>query len=191
MSEKINLAEASLEDVLALLSSPNRRQRQEAARIVAAVASHTPDQLAGHAETLVEALDNPEAQTRWEILDALSALVDIEPDAVAPAADAAEASLFDEDSAAARLSAFRFIARLGATGPEASDAAWPLLDESIQCYHGNPEYRDMLGALLDFVRGDISDASRSALVDRISFDAENGRGYVKAFSAEIVQAAQE
>lgn len=191
MSEKINLAEASLEDVLAQLSSPNRRQRQEAARIVAAVASQTPDQLAVHAETLVEALDNPEAQTRWEILDALSALVDIEPDAVAPAADAAETSLFDEDSAAARLSAFRFIARLGATGPEASDSAWPLLDESIQCYHGNPEYRDMLNALLDFVRGDISDASRSALVDRISFDAENGRGYVKAFSAEIVQAAQE
>ena len=49
----------------------------------------------------------------------------------------------------------------------------------------------MLGALLDFVRGDISDATRAALVERISFDAESGRGYVKAFSAEIVQAAQE
>ena len=49
----------------------------------------------------------------------------------------------------------------------------------------------MLGALLDFVRGDISDATCAALVERISFDAESGRGYVKAFSAEIVQAAQE
>lgn len=191
MSEKINLDGASIDDVLAQLASPNRRQRQEAARIIAAVASLTPDQLVGHAEPLVEALENPEAQTRWEILDSLSALVALDAPSVMGATDAAEASLFDEDSAAARLSAFRFIARLGATAPDASDAAWPLLDEAIQCYHGDPEYRDMLGALLDFVRGDISDATRAALVERISFDAESGRGYVKAFSAEIVQAAQE
>jgi hypothetical protein len=191
MSDEKNMEESALAAMLDQLASSNRRQRQEAARLLAAIAETNPDNLLDYADDLVDALDRPEAQTRWEILDALSALVDIEPDAVAPAADAAETSLFDEDSAAARLSAFRFIARLGATGPEASDAAWPLLDESIQCYHGNPEYRDMLGALLDFVRGDISDASRSALVDRISFDAENGRGYVKAFSAEIVQAAQE
>ena len=44
--------------------------------------------------------------------------------------------------------------------------------------------------MLEFVQGEASAESKAALVDRISFDAENGRGYVKVQSAEIVKAAE-
>ena len=133
-------------------------------------------------------LFRPEAQTRWEVLDALSAVADVDADAVAEAYDGAEASLFDDGSATVRLAAFVFLCRLGASSPERSDQVWQLLDEAIQCYHGDAEYRDMLVALLAVARGNASDATKKALGARVKFDSESGSGYIKSFSAEIVQA---
>ncbi|MBR1828611.1 MAG: hypothetical protein IJ781_03765, partial [Atopobiaceae bacterium] len=65
-----------------------------------------------------------------------------------------------------------------------------IVDEAIQCYHGDPEYRDMLFALSDLARGNISEATRDALIARVGFDAENGRGYVRIISNEIVSVAK-
>ena len=90
-----------------------------------------------------------------------------------------------------RLAAFKFLAALGARSKRLSASVWPLLDEAVQCYHGDPEYRDMLVALVEFVRGDVSDEVRAALVARVSFDAKNGRDYVKTMSQEIIDAAKE
>ena len=140
--------------------------------------------------SLMDALERPEAQTRWEVLDALTALVDEHAEEVAPAFEAAETALFDEDSAPVRLAGFIFLCRFGATSEERSDQVWPLLDEAIQCYHGDPEYRDMLVALLAFVQGAASAATKAALAERLKFDAENGASYVKSFSAQIIQACK-
>ncbi|MBP3885119.1 MAG: hypothetical protein J6D54_09325 [Olsenella sp.] len=191
MSDENNMEESALAAMLDQLASSNRRQRQEAARLLAAVAETNPDRLLEYADDLIDALDRPEAQTRWEILDVLTAMASVDASSVAGAFDGAETSLFDDTSAAVRLSAFRFLARFGSTGEDASDRVWPLLDEAIQCYHGDPEYRDMLAALLEFCGGNISPVTREALVARVAFDAENGVGYIKAYSSEIVAAAGE
>ena len=163
------------------LSGASRRRRQEVAHQLALSAK-------AHVDALVDALYRPEAQTRWEVLDALSAVADVDADAVAEAYDGAEASLFDDGSATVRLAAFVFLCRLGASSPERSDQVWQLLDEAIQCYHGDAEYRDMLVALLGLARGDASEATKQALAARVRFDAESGSGYIKTFSAEILQA---
>lgn len=172
------------------LRGARRRQRQEASHELAEMGHKDPEILLPIVDVLVDALGRPEAQTRWECLDALGTLARTHPADVAGACDGAEESLFDEDSAPVRLAAFRFLASYGSTSPQRSDQVWPLLDEAVQCYHGDPEYRDMLVALLDFVRGDISERSREALVGRVSFDAEKGHGYIRSFSKEIVSAAQ-
>ena len=175
------------------LSGPLRRTRQEASHTISQMAKDDPDAIEAQAqrviEALVDALFRPEAQTRWESLDALAELAPKHPEAVSKAVEGAEASLFDEGSATVRVAAFRLLARIGAASPEASDTVWQLLDEAIQCFHGDQGYRGMLQSLLELVRGDASDACRKALVERISFDAESGRGYVKTCSAEIVEAA--
>ncbi|MCH3967689.1 MAG: hypothetical protein PHR15_08620 [Atopobiaceae bacterium] len=173
------------------LSGANRRHRQEASHTVALAAKADSSVLAPHIDDLVDALFRPEAQTRWEVLDALAVYAADGGEGAETAYDGAEASLFDEGSSRVRLSAFRFLAALGATSPERSDEVWPLLDEGIQCFHGDLEYRDMLVALLDFVRGSISPATRDALVERISFDATSGRGYIKTCSADIIAASNE
>ena len=75
----------------------------------------------------------------------------------------------------------------GATSVERSREAWPILDEAIQCYHGDLEYRDMLGCLYEFARA-RSTRGREKLALRLKFDAENGKGsYLKARSSEICE----
>lgn len=176
--------------LVSALAGARRRSRQEAAHQLALVAHEDAHELLPHVDELIDALYRPEAQTRWEIFDVLGEIALIDPDAVAEGYDGAEASLFDEGSATVRLGAFRFLCRLGASSPERSDATWPILDEAVQCYHGNPEYHDMLIAMLELANGDLSDATRDALVARVTFDAENGQSYTKGYSAQIIAAAK-
>lgn len=179
-----------LSELIEDLSCANRRRRQDASHVIAQMAKSDPMALTGEIDALVDALYRPEAQTRWEVLDTLSELVGAGVEGLDKASDGAEASLFDEGTATVRLAAFRFLSCLGGTSPELSDEVWPLLDEAIQCYHGDPEYRDMLTSMLDFVRANISDATRDSLVDRITFDSTNGRGYIRTCSCDIIATAK-
>ena len=180
----------STEYLVSALAGPRRRSRQEAAHMIALKAHEDVSQVVPYANELIDALYRPEAQTRWEVFDALGEIALVDPEAVAEGFDGAEASLFDEGSATVRLAAFRLLCRLGASSEERSDMVWSLLDEAIQCYHGDPEYRDMLIALLEFAGGRLSDKTRDALVARVSFDAENGQSFIKGFSTQIIAAAE-
>ena len=190
MANSANDQEARLAQMRILveeLAGSSRRRRQEVAHKIATVAHTDASMVTPFVGSLMDALERPEAQTRWEVLDALTALVDEHAEEVAPAFEAAETALFDEDSAPVRLAGFVFLCRFGATSEERSDQVWPLLDEAIQCYHGDPEYRDMLVALLAFVQSAASAATKAALAERLKFDAENGASYVKSFSVQIIQ----
>ncbi|MDD6417816.1 MAG: hypothetical protein PUF86_03930 [Paratractidigestivibacter faecalis] len=193
MANSANDQEARLAQMRILveeLAGSSRRRRQEVAHKIATVAHTDASMVTPFVGSLMDALERPEAQTRWEVLDALTALVDEHAEEVAPAFEAAETALFDEDSAPVRLAGFVFLCRFGVTSEERSDQVWPLLDEAIQCYHGDPEYRDMLVALLAFVQGAASAATKAALAERLKFDAENGASYVKSFSVQIIQACK-
>lgn len=168
-------------------------RRQEAARRIALFAEHRKDDLMGSVDVLIDALATPEAQTRWQVLDALRVLGADDPELVAGAFDRAEEALFDESDRAAflRLAAFRYFVLLGKSSPERSDEVWPLLQGAAQVYHGMPEYREMLVALADFAGGDISDATRKAVADHVKFDAEGKTGgFLKSYSARVRAIAQ-
>ena len=177
-----------LKELVGELGGANRRRRQDAAHEIARLAKRDVDQLFDYAGDIIDGLDRPEAQTRWELLDALSEMARVDPGCVEEAFGGAEASLFDEDSSIARLAAFRFLTSYGATSGKRSDQVWKILEEAIQCYHGDPEYRDMLGCLLEMAKGTISDQTAQVMRSRVDSDARHGRGYIKAFSAEIVEA---
>ena len=173
------------DECLVVLAGRNRRGRQEAAQELAVMARVDHELILEVADELIDALEFPEAQTRWECLDALSEIALDGPEAVAGAFEGAEDALFDERATSVRLAAFRFLTRYGLLGIEESRRAWPLLSEAIQCYHGGPEYRDMLICLMEFARGDIAPDVGDALVDRVKFDAENGSGFYRAYSSDI------
>ena len=164
-----------IESFIESLSNPSRRRRQEAAHEIAEIAQTTPEAFKG----------------RVEDLTALASLSESYGNEVIKAFDGAEASLFDDTSSTVRLAAFLFLTRYGATSQKHSDQAWPLLNEAIQCYHGDAEYYDMLVGTLNFAKGVVSKETKAALKERFAFDAENATGYIQKFSAEIVAAAQQ
>lgn len=183
---KITMVDRLIDEV----SGSVRRARQEASHTLAGMLADDPnalgDKLPAVAEAMIDALFRPEAQTRWEALDALRYIADVDPSLVEDSYEGAEASLFDENNSRVRVSAFCLIARMGSKSLDAAEKVWPLLDEAIQCYHGDLGYRDMLAGMLEFVQGEASDEIKSALAERIRFDAENGRGFVRDRSAEII-----
>lgn len=176
----------ALSSVIEDLSASSRRTRQLSGRAVALLATRAPELLTPYIAQLIDALYRPEAQTRWEVLDALTLLVPSNAKECGAAYEGAEAALFDEISAPLRLSAFRFLVTWGATERRRSEKVWPILDEAIQCFHGDLEYRDMLALLYGFAHGQIAGAVADELAGRLRFDAENGKGsYLKVRSREI------
>lgn len=174
-------------ECVGILSGANRRDRQKAAAAIAIVATIKPENLVDHMDDMIDALNRPEAQTRWEILDALSEMVAQDARACEKAIPGAEIALFDEDSGPLRLAAMRFLCRYGATTENRSEKVWPLIDEGIQCYHGDIEFPDMLIAVIDFSNGKLSKQVKQELKDRMSFDAENGKGILGRRATQIIQ----
>ena len=168
------------------LAGSSRRTRQVSAHVVSLLSERKPELLVPYISDLIDALDRPEAQTRWEVLDALSLLAPGNAKDCGAAYEGAEAALFDEISAPLRLSAFRFLTVWGSTERRRSEKVWPIMDEAIQCFHGDLEYRDMLGLLHAFASGQIAGSVAEELAGRLQFDAENGKGaYLKNRSREI------
>ncbi|MGN0302346.1 MAG: hypothetical protein ACI4BI_05685 [Anaerotardibacter sp.] len=168
------------------LSSRSRRSRQDSAAVLSQAAKIKPEVLIPYLDDLIDALDCEEAQTRWEVLEALVELVPLESRSCDKAIPAAEDSLFDEDNGFARLAAVRFLCKLGATTENRSERVWPYLDEAIQCYHGNPEYQDMLIALISFAEGKLAPSVKEGLTNRMAFDAENAKGVLQRRSQQIL-----
>lgn len=187
--ETVTKSADALSALIEDLSNSSRRVRQLSARTVSLLAQREPELLVPYIDQLIDALYRPEAQTRWEVLDALAILAPDNAKKCGAAYEGAEAALFDELSAPLRLSAFHFLTVWGATERRRSEKVWPILDEAIQCFHGDLEYRDMLSSLYVFVKGQISGKVASELAGRLHFDAENGKGkYLRIRSQEIYDA---
>lgn len=178
--------EEKVAELAETLSIGSRRERQSAASTLALVAKGNPEILVPHVDKLIDALNRPEAQTRWECLETLAVLVDYDARTCGKAVPEAETSLFDEESGPVRLAAMRFLCKLGATTENRSEKVWPLIDEGIQCYHGDFEFGDMLLALVDFSAGKLSPEVKLALADRMAFDAANAKGSLKRRAQQII-----
>ena len=175
-----------LNTVVSALSGTTRRDRQNASSVLAQIAKIDPEALVPYTNDFIDALNRPEAQTRWESLDVLTELVPLESRSCDKALPGAETALFDEDNGFVRLSALRFLCALGATTENRSQKVWPLLDEAIQCYHGDYEYQDMLSAIVLFSEGKLAPEVKQGLIDRVSFDAEHSKGSLKRRSQQII-----
>lgn len=180
-----------LSALIEALSGSDRRTRQFSAAAIREVSREKPELLFDHVDELRDALYRPEAQTRWEMLETLEQIADVNPDLVSPALDDVEEQLYDEDSGTVRLTAFSFLARYGSKSPENSDEVWFMLDDGIQCYHGDPEFASMLNWLKIFAGGDISDTARTKLLKSLEFDALSGRGYIKKEARNVISIASD
>ena len=176
-----------LKEVVDALAGEDRRARQVAASVVHEVAQNDPAQLKDFAPQLADALHRPESQTRWEVLGTFEKLVPVDARLVDKALAGAETALHDEESGVVRLAAFRLLTTYGATTAHRSERVWPLIDEAIRCYHGDPEFPAMLSGVYRMVAGGAADSVKHAAAERMSFDAENGKGLLKRRATRIVE----
>lgn len=167
------------------LQDSSRSTRQNSAAVIAEVARQKPEAVVPYGSDLVDALERPEAQTRWESLDALTEICAYDSRVCDKALGGAETALFDENSGPLRLAAMRFLCTLGATTENRSEKVWSLIDEGIQCYHGDVEFNEMLLALIDFSAGKLSPTVRKEFAARMMFDSTNGKGILKKRATQI------
>lgn len=172
------------------LGGGSRRVRQFCAAALNAVSEERVDLLKPYVAQLSDALFRPEAQTRWQVLECIKRLIPEDPKGVEQACAGAESCLYDEDSGIVRLHGFRFFTVYAASSEEHAEQVWPLIDESIQCYHGDPEFTEMLNALLVLATETTSKPVKKAIADRMAFDATSGRGGLKHRAQQIIDAAK-
>lgn len=175
-----------LEGLIERMDSSSRRTRQNTASTLSFVAAAQPEAMLPYLDVVINALERPEAQTRWESLDILTALVPFDVDRCESALPGAEGALFDEDSGPLHLAAVRFLCRIGSTSQERSIKVWPLIDEAIQCYHGDVEFHEMLAAIALFSESDLDSEVADALKARMEFDARNAKGSLKKRAQQIL-----
>ncbi len=179
-----------LEKTVKLLSDGGRRERQLAAAALFELAKIDPTLLVDYIDDIIDALNRPEAQTRWECLETLTLLIGIDARGCGKALQEAESALFDEDSGFVRLSAMRFLCKYGSTTALRSEKVWSLVDEGIQCYHGDLEFNDMMNAVIDFAAGKLDPEVAKSLAERMSFDANNGKGTIKRKAQQVLDTLQ-
>lgn len=175
--------------VMDALAGEDRAQRVLAAQAIRLIAEQSPATLKEYGAQLADALDRPEAQTRWEILGTLEELVATDARIVDKALVPVQAALHDAESGVVRLAAFRLLCAYGGTTPKRSERVWPLLDEAVRVYHGDPEFANMLSGVYRLMSGDASDEVKIAAAERMRFDAEHAKGLIGRRAKSIVACA--
>ncbi len=171
------------------LAGEDRMQRTLAARVVHAIALKKPEVLKDRGAELADALERPEAQTRWEVLGTLEKMVAVDARVVDKAIVPTTTALHDAESGVVRLAAFRLLCAYGATTAHRAHKVWPLIDEAVRVYHGDPEFPNMLSGVYRLVTGAVSDEVKIAAAIRMEFDAENAKGLVGRRAKRIVECA--
>lgn len=172
------------------LASSSRRTRQVSAAALAELSRTEPQSVLPFGDVVVDALQRPEARTRWEVLDTLTNLVALDSKLCFGALEYAEEALFDEGNGTVRLAAMRFVCKLGSASLEYASEVWPLIEEALRCYHGDPEYIDMLVAVNEYAQSDLPDVAREGLIVRMEFDASNPKSGLLRRANSIIAAAK-
>ena len=133
IAEEVLAGKTDVATIVTRLAEGARRERQVAAAALYQVAKEKPEMLVDHIDEIVDALNRPEAQTRWECLEALTILVDYDARTCGKAVPEAEAALFDEESGPVRLAAMRFLCNCGATTANRSEKDWARMGEGTHC----------------------------------------------------------
>lgn len=182
------MSEASkqLEELIDDLSDTSRKKRQDAAIALAELSVQDPQAIVPYGQALVDALDLSDVRTRWAVIDALTALSSYDAALCVKALPGIENALFDEYNGPLHLASVRFLCAYGAQSPEASNNVWSLLDEAIQCFHGDQEFQDMLNLLVEFSKGHLSEETKKGFIERMSFDAKNNKGLTQRRAQTIV-----
>ena len=184
----IEVTDEELAAAVEELNGSSRIKRQKASHLLMQLSDSEVERLLPYADDIADGLLHEEPQTRWEVLHALTRMGRAGQTYGDDVLAAAEDALYDETSGTVREAAFQFICGYGAASPGNSDKVWPLIDEALHCYHGDPEYSKMLTHLVAFAQGDVSMEALEAVAQRMKFDSRTAHGTLRMRSEQVVEA---
>jgi hypothetical protein len=187
MAEGKNLETMDIEALIETIGNGSRRQRQVAAESLNKAASDDVSTLVPYAKDIIAALDVPEGKTRWNLIEVLTKMIPCGVKQIDKAIPDIENSIYDDENGMARLTAFVFMCTYGAESRAHSKKVWPIIKESFQVCHGDPEFNDMLNSLASFASGKIGQTVKVELKDLLKFDAEANKGVVAKKAAKIIE----
>ena len=187
MAEDKNLETMDIEALIDAIGSESRRQRQGAAEALNKAASDDVSELVPYVKDIIAALDVPEGKTRWNLIEVLTKMIPCEVKQIDKALPDIENSIYDDENGMARLAAFVFLCTFGAESKAHSKKVWPIIHESFQVCHGDPEFNDMLNALASFAGGKLDQTVKDELKELLKFDAEANKGIVAKKAAKIIE----
>lgn len=144
------------QELFKLMAGSSCLKRKNAAKELAVRVKHEPASYVKYIPELIDALARPEAQTRWECLNALTSLCSLDSKKCKAAIDGAEDALFDEKTSLVRVAAIRFLCRYGAQNTANSKEVWELIKEALNLFHGEIEFDEMLKFVVFFAKGKLS-----------------------------------
>ncbi|MDR1775652.1 MAG: hypothetical protein LBS17_04340 [Actinomycetes bacterium] len=173
------------------LGASSRRIREYASCVILELARRDASLVSDFADAIADALDRPETQTRYNMLEAIRLLCPVQAKVVDGAYDAIEDCLYDEDSATVRLYAFQVFTCYGATTAARSKRVWPTIAAALRCYHGDAEFIPMVNELLAMLEGKVDQSVKEGATELFAFDAENGKGLLARKAQAVIAYAPE
>jgi hypothetical protein len=121
-----------LVEAVGLLAYPDKNVRSGAAKIVEQVAETRPEWVAPYTRPLLDALEMPEAQTRWMAIHTLGLCASIEPAAAGLALPKAQEFILADSGVCLWDRTIVYLGYLGATSPGNLERVMPLLENALE-----------------------------------------------------------
>jgi len=125
-----------LDEVAVGLASDDRRLLGDCAEVFTEVAKEDPTLVAPYADQLIPLLDHKDTRVRWESTHALALVAALVPEQIAPLLPDLAAKIERDKSVIVRDSAVKALGEHGRSGPEAAQAAFPLLRDALTVWDG-------------------------------------------------------
>ncbi|MFZ6026564.1 MAG: SRPBCC family protein [Chloroflexota bacterium] len=123
---------AALEDAIKRLTSGEKEQRLNAARLIQRVAATYPQRAAPFLTRLLPALDLPEAQTRWMIMHALRLCAAANPEGALAALPKAQQIIRTKSGVTLWNATVVYLGYVGATSAENARRVLPLIEQALR-----------------------------------------------------------
>ena len=173
-----DLSKCNIKELFFALDDKHAIVRVDAAKRLHVLVSDDPVSYKKYIPNFIKALDNFEAQTRWEVLECLMCLVKVDPKSCSEAIEGAQRAMFEELNHVLTLNAYKFLAMLGASSVSNSKKVWPFIKDAITLFDGDLDYDKILLHTCLFAGGNISAPIKKELAEIVRFDAENTEGVI-------------
>lgn len=173
-----------LDEIRAGLGEKDVKLLGDCAEVMTMVAEKRPEIVAPYAEALVPLMEHKQARVRWESVHALALVAHLAPQVIAPLLPRFRQNLHEDESVIVRETSAVAVGNYAQVGPDAAQAAYPILIETLDVFGGRHAHYALNGLL------NVAQAApdlRDAILDIAQAYVDHPRGMIKKAARKLVK----